>query len=154
MGAVASQIANITIVYSTVYSGAHQRKHQPSALLAFVWGVHRWPVNSPHKRPMTRKMFPFDDVIMNLLHSLVPPSPPLAHIAPRPNTQLSLAFGTHSVIASAIIEPLWTIRWNYEGCFLLHALLQWEIKIIHAIKFCDPITTDFHNKFGILWEIL
>ena len=32
--------------------------------LAFVRGIHRWPVNSPHKRPVTRKMFPFDDVIV------------------------------------------------------------------------------------------
>ena len=29
----------------------------------FVWGIHRWPVNSPHKGPVTRKMFPFDDAI-------------------------------------------------------------------------------------------
>ena len=50
--------------YSTVYSGADQRKHQSSASLAFVWGIDRWPVNSPHKGPVTRKMFPFDDVIM------------------------------------------------------------------------------------------
>ena len=40
MGTVASQITNLTIVYSTVYSGADQRKHQSSALLAFVhWGL-------------------------------------------------------------------------------------------------------------------
>ena len=55
----------VSMVYSTVYSGADQRKHQSSASLAFVWGIHRWPVNSPHKRPVTRKKFPFDDVIMN-----------------------------------------------------------------------------------------
>ena len=64
MGAVASQITRLTIVYSTVYSDADQRKHQSSVSLAFVWGIHRWPVNSPHKWPVTRKMFPFDDVIM------------------------------------------------------------------------------------------
>ena len=58
------QITSITIVYSTVYSGANQRKHQSSTSLAFVWGIHRWPVDSPHKGPVTRKMFPFDDVIM------------------------------------------------------------------------------------------
>ena len=40
------------------------RKHQSSASLAFVRGIHRGPVNSPHKWPVTRKMFPFDDVIM------------------------------------------------------------------------------------------
>ena len=33
--------------------------------LAFMRGIHRWPVNSPHKGPVTRKMSPFDDVIMN-----------------------------------------------------------------------------------------
>ena len=63
-GRIASQITSLTIVYSTVYSGAHQRKHQSSASLAFMRGIHRWPVNSPHKWPVTRKIFPFDDVIM------------------------------------------------------------------------------------------
>ena len=65
--AIASQITSLTIVYSTVYSDADQRKHQSSASLAFVWGIHRGPVNSPHKWPVTRKMFPFDDVIMIIL---------------------------------------------------------------------------------------
>ena len=64
MGAIASQITSLTIVYPTVYSDADQRKHQSSASLAFVRGIHRRPVNSPHKWPVTRKMFPFDDVIM------------------------------------------------------------------------------------------
>ena len=64
MGAIASQITSLTIVYSTVYSGTHQRKHQSSASLAFVWGIHRGPVNSPHKGPVTRKMFRFDGVTM------------------------------------------------------------------------------------------
>ena len=64
MGSMASQIISLTVVYSTVYSGADQRKHQSSASLSFVWGVHRWPVNSPHKWPVTRKMFSFHDVIM------------------------------------------------------------------------------------------
>ena len=64
MGVIVSQITSLTIVYSTVYSDADQRKHQSSGSLAFVWGFHRGPVNSPHKGPVTRKMFPFDDVIM------------------------------------------------------------------------------------------
>ena len=57
-----------TIVYSRFYSGAIQSKHQSSASLAFVRGIHRWPVDSPHKGPVTRKMFPFDDVFMNITH--------------------------------------------------------------------------------------
>ena len=60
----ASQITGLAIVYSCVYSGADQRKHQSSASLAFVRGIYRSPVNSPHKGPVTRKMYPFDDVIM------------------------------------------------------------------------------------------
>ena len=64
MGAMASQITFLMIVYSTVYSGADQSKHQSSALLAFVWGIHRWPVNSSQKWSITRKMFPLDAIIM------------------------------------------------------------------------------------------
>ena len=66
MTTIASQITSLTGVYSIVYSDADQRKHQSSASLAFVWGIHRGPVNSPHKWPVRRKMFSFDDVIMNL----------------------------------------------------------------------------------------
>ena len=62
---MASQIISLTSVYSTVYSSADQRKHQSSASLALVRGIHRWPVNSQHKWPVTRKIFPFDDVIMS-----------------------------------------------------------------------------------------
>ena len=54
MGAIASQITSLTIVYSIFYSDADQRKHQSSASLAFVRGINRGP----------RKMLPFDDVIM------------------------------------------------------------------------------------------
>ena len=64
MSAMASQITSLTIVYSTVYSGVDQRRHQSSESLAFVPWIHRWPVNSPHKGPVTRQMFPFDGVIM------------------------------------------------------------------------------------------
>ena len=66
MSAMASQITSVSSVYSAAGSGADQRKHQSSVSLAFVWGIHRWPVNSSHKGPVTRKMFPFDDVIMAL----------------------------------------------------------------------------------------
>ena len=64
MSVMASQITSLTIAYSTVYSGTNQRKHQSSASLAFVQGIHRWPVNSLHKGPVTRKTFPLDDVIV------------------------------------------------------------------------------------------
>ena len=64
MCAMASQITSLTIGYSTIYSGADQWKHQSSALLASVRGSHRGLVNSPHKWPVTRKVFPFHDVPM------------------------------------------------------------------------------------------
>ena len=60
MGVIASPITSLTIVYPTVYSHADQRKHKSSASLAF----HPGPVNSTQKWPVTRKRFPFDDVIM------------------------------------------------------------------------------------------
>ena len=59
-----SQITGVLIICLNVCSVADQRKHQSPMSLAFVRGIHRWQVNSPHKGPVTRKMFPFDDVIM------------------------------------------------------------------------------------------
>ena len=57
---------HVLIVFATVYLDTDQRKLQSSASLSFEWGIHRRPVNSPHKWPVMRKMFPFDDVIMLL----------------------------------------------------------------------------------------
>ena len=71
MSTMASQITSLMIVYSIIYSGADQRKHKSSASLAFVRGIHRWPVNSPREGPVTRKMFPFDDVIMHCVNHIV-----------------------------------------------------------------------------------
>ena len=74
MSAMASQITSLTIVYSAVYLGADQRKYQSPASLAFVRGIHRWPVNSPHKGSVTRQLSPFDDVFM-----ASNPTPPATH---------------------------------------------------------------------------
>ena len=71
MGAVASQITSLMIVYSTVYSDADQSKHQSPASLAFVRGIHRGPVNSPHKWPVTRQRFPIDDIIMDHAETVI-----------------------------------------------------------------------------------
>ena len=64
ISAMASEIHGVSTVYSRLCSGVDQRKHQSSASLAFVRGLHRRPVSSPHKGLVTRKMFPFDDVIV------------------------------------------------------------------------------------------
>ena len=65
MGTIAFQITSLTIAYSTAYSGTDQREHQSSTSLAICAGNLPWPVNSPHKWPVTQKMFPFDDVIIS-----------------------------------------------------------------------------------------
>ena len=68
MSAMAPHFTGVSIAYSSVCSGADQRKHKSSASLAFMRReFHRWPVNSPHKGPVTRKLVPFDDVIMTKL---------------------------------------------------------------------------------------
>ena len=66
MGTIASQITSLTIVYSNVYSDADRRSKKTPKIrvTGHMRGIHRGPVNSPHKWPVTRKMFPFDDVIM------------------------------------------------------------------------------------------
>ena len=69
MSMIASQITGIMIVNSTICLGSDERKHQSSASLAFVRGIPRWLVNSPHKGPGMRKMFPFDDVIMTWINA-------------------------------------------------------------------------------------
>ena len=68
MGTMASQITSVSRVCSTICSCADQRNHQSSASLDFVREIHRWPVNSPHKWPVTRKKFLFDDVIIYTGH--------------------------------------------------------------------------------------
>ena len=57
------------LVCSNVSSGADQRKYQNFASVTFVRGIHRWPLDSPHKRPVTHKMFLFDYVIMATFYS-------------------------------------------------------------------------------------
>ena len=69
MGTIASQITSLRIAFSTAYLDTDQRKHQSSASLAIVRGIHRRPVNSLQKGPVTGIMFPFDDIIMKMVES-------------------------------------------------------------------------------------
>ena len=124
MGTMASQITSLTIVYPIVHSGADQRKHQSSASLAFVRGIHRWPVNSPHKRPVTRKMFPFDDVIIMCGNWQMPL---LGYMSPRKSkcTQLK-----HNGITA------WLFRQNYvwisfQSCRMDTVTDKWYIHLDH-----------------------
>ena len=70
MGVIASQIISLRIIYSNIYSGTAHRKHQSSLSLASVMGIHRWPMNFLHKGPVTRKMFPFDDIFVTDLMAM------------------------------------------------------------------------------------
>ena len=108
MGAMASQITSLTIVYSTVYSGADKRKHQSSASLAFVWGIHRWAVNSPQKGPVTRKMLPFDDVI----------------ILPSVSEYAMKGFGWNRAVARWEIHRSWIHIWKLTT---IQPVLEWPV---------------------------
>ena len=114
MDAIASQIISLTIVYSIVYSDADQRKHQSSASLAFERGINRGPVNSPHKWPVTRRMFPFDDVIM-LIGDV------WYGIAASHHNLWDWALGVSCSVAECLISLLWLIYWGREK---MAAILQ------------------------------
>ena len=123
MTLMASQITSICIVCSTVCSGTDQRKHQRSTSLAFVRGIHRWQVNSPHKRPVTQKMFPFDDVINKSRH--------VEYIPWNINTLLLWLFLSGYII---ILSGLVWFIYPYSS-----ELLHW-----HQI---------FRGKLALLWPI-
>ena len=94
MSAMASQITGVSLVCSTVCSGADERKHQSSASLALVRGIHRSPVNSPHKGPVTRKIILFASVTSSLATS----SPAMMYLDQRKHqssASLALVRGIH-----------------------------------------------------------
>ena len=111
MGTIASQITSFTIVYSTIYSVADQRKHRSSASLAFVRGIHRGPVNSPHKGPVTRKMFPFDDVIMVRRGIEWNPEDSPHETAVLPGFYISFIVGMDKLVNSAFDDV--TLMWHH-----------------------------------------
>ena len=117
MGAMMSQITSLTIAYPTVHSGVHQRKHQSSASMAFVWGIHRSPVISPHKWSVTRKMFPFDDVIMEFANNVIQCT--MFHVSCRN----SLALGKFGCYIQSII---FEIVVQIVACVLAEELLSGE----------------------------
>ena len=135
MGTIELQITSLTIVYSSVYSGANQRKHQSSASLAFVRGIHRWPVNSPHKWLVTRKMLPFDNVIMIV-----------TYFAFAASGLLSLEYG--GVIISLLLIVM-AYRHLYEWCDnILSQITQqnWRFLVIdHQIYLQKKLKNPNHH---------
>ena len=129
---MASQITRLSVVYSTVYLGADQRKHQSSAPLAFVWGIHRGPVNSPPKGPATLKMFPFDDVIMIctwlccdcfvvVVSLILTGFPPCIYSYSSGVASLELADSNSSVL---FLKRYINISWAYHVTFFQY-LMRW-----------------------------
>ena len=104
IGPMASQITSLNIIYSTVYSGADQRKLQSSASLAFVQGIHRWTVNSPHKWPVARNMFTFDDVIMAQVDCK---EPAIMHTNPNSCILRSISYSISCMAASQLMKSFW-----------------------------------------------
>ena len=121
MSTTASQITSLTIVYSTLYSGADQRKHQSSASLALVRGNHRWPVNSPHKGPVT-----CDDVIKGNTF--------------RVNDPLCGEFTGHRWIppAEASDAELWCFLWSALEHMVEYTIVNWDaIVLIMTSGYCN-----------------
>ena len=122
MGAIWSQITILTIVYSAIYSGVDQSKHQSSASLAFVRGIHRGPVNSLHKWPVTRKMFSFDDVIMAhecILSTMAINALVLKHLAINIHCadQISIVFVTIRSVSDKNFTFMINNIWKWNGIF-------------------------------------
>ena len=69
MSSMTSQINGVSSVWLTICSGADHRNHKSSVSLEFLKGIHRWLMDSPHKGPVMRRIFPFDDVIMQFCHN-------------------------------------------------------------------------------------
>ena len=141
MGSRASQITSLTIVYSTVYSDADQRKQQSSASLAFVRRTHQGPVYSPHKWPVTRKMFSFDDVIMNatfcnFIHSDLTMAMFMMHIYMHLQSSLCRKFWP---------EHYWPFHTQHR-----HPDLWKEVRMLKALSLHDGNESlqEFNCQFG------
>ena len=164
MTTIASQITSLMIVYSTVYSGADQSKHQSSASLAFVWGIHRGPVNSPHKWPVTRKMFPFDDVIMWLngfkpwwrhemetlstLLTLGKDIPPITDVFP---SEGAVTLGIH-----VVFDVAWTNKWT--NCWGAGDLGHYDGHVTSLASFMSNVfgimvASAYQCMWWLLWDI-
>ena len=157
MGTIASQITSLTIVYPTVYSDADQRKHQSSAPLAFVRGIHRGPVNSPRKWPVTRKMFPFDDVIVNNDDTYLPRFKASSIVSGIAFPRVS-GMNKHNIAANRFKTPNTRLGrgaqnsvWNeyIKNCVDSHRM----IKKLYLFSICQLITPLYDDFISCWWEV-
>ena len=133
MGAIRSQSTTLMIVFSTVYSGADQRKHESPAALAFVRGIQRRPTDSPHKWPVTRKMFPLDDVIkISYVKTLCWP------ISPTTASSLHACLWKLFTYSSrlSLIYSLHVIIWHGKHAFALPATAKMSMLTFATSMLC------------------
>ena len=147
MSVMAALFTGLSVIYSIVFcSAVDQRKHQSSSLLAFVRGIHRWPVNSPHKGPVNRKMFPFDDFIILMPICL----PPFAHTWTSESFCLTSMKGTpYSCFNTFVTFTLWTKVRYIEQSSTLTLLIEvrwYKAKIReYDMMWCDVMW------YGVIW---
>ena len=131
MRAMASLITGASIVYSGC-SSTDQSKHQGSASLAFVRGIHQWPVNSPHKGPVTRKMFSFDDVMLRT-----------------GDFQVSHSDIYRYPICREHYNQFWSWRFNYDKIHITWYEVMLEISTLYVL-FCSKKLQPFSPKIVIV----
>ena len=147
MGAMASQITSLMIVYSIIYSDAGQRKHQSSASLAFVWGIHRGPANSPHRWPVTRKMFTFDDVIMAF--PIVPSESKLNMYLDEIHLIRRVQNGDHFFVNWVSLSVI-PFQWMLSMLRPLSKIKQFLVGYAIGCDMCK--SPDWHNQRWIRWQ--
>ena len=129
MSAMASEITGVLIVYSTACLGADQRNiRAPRRVTGLVRGIHRSPVDSPHKGPVTRKTFPFDDVIMTTPYFAEDSVDARAFSSPSPNSTMaeSSGSGPNAGSGAVILEGAFTHKKNAYNLRLTETHLSWE----------------------------
>ena len=94
-----------------------------------VRGIHRWPVNSPHKGPVTRKMFPFDDVIMpHVLDSSQSNRWPLIT---RFTLQINHTATIHTWIAGNFLTPTRRSVFHTDWLIIWPWAILWKITVTY-----------------------
>ena len=139
MTTIASQITSLAVVYSTVYSEADQRKHQRSASVAFVWGIHRdrW---IPHTKGQLREK------CFHLMTS--------SWISEPWNSCMG-----HSLLTRDELNHMWTkrfdmrtrcISWQHQHdlCIYLHIF---GLSSYDCNKFCRQIGVGLTGQFRDWW---
>ena len=141
ISAMASQITGVTIVYTTACSGTDQRKHQSSASLTFVRGIHQWTVNSPHKGPVTRNMIRFDDAIIVYVFP--------EEVSSSEDMPGSTAFSLHTAADTSTSDKQWLHRWLFAKSVCMHFRVGQMMEsrfCAHSGEFLGKLSVAFFTK--------